>query len=79
MADNVENKAGKPNKAGLIATGIVIGAVAGVVAGLLLAPRSGKETRSAIKEQFGAIRERLGRGRAGNSAAEETHTPGISR
>ena len=79
MADNIENKAGKPNKAGLIATGIVIGAVAGVVAGLLLAPKSGKETRGMIKERFGAIRERFRRDRAGNGTEEETHRSGISR
>ena len=78
MVDNVENNVGKPNKAGLIATGIVIGAVAGVVAGLLLAPKSGKETRGAIMKQFGAIRETLRRDRAGNGASEETHTSGVS-
>ena len=72
MADNADNKVGKPNKAGLIATGIVIGAVAGVVAALLLAPKSGKETRGAIKERLAAIPEGLRRRRARNGAEEET-------
>ena len=78
MAD-INNDPGKPNKAGLIATGIVIGAIAGVVAGLLLAPKSGKETRGMIKERFDAIRESLRRSKAGNVAEEETRPTGVSR
>lgn len=37
------------NNSGKIATGAAIGAVVGFVAGILLAPKSGKETREDIK------------------------------
>ncbi len=44
-----------PNNSGIsFFQGLVIGAVAGAVAGLLLAPKSGAETRAAIKS--GAVK-----------------------
>lgn len=44
---NRENAA-RRNKAGILALGISIGCTVGAVAGLLLAPRSGKETRDDV-------------------------------
>lgn len=38
-------------------TGIIAGAVIGAVAGLLLAPKSGKETRKLLKAQSSQLRE----------------------
>lgn len=43
----------KDKKFGL---GILIGAIAGVIAGLLTAPKSGKETRQDIKNKAGEIK-----------------------
>ena len=39
--------------------GIAIGAVAGAIAGLLLAPKSGQETRDEIKEDLMEIRDKI--------------------
>jgi gas vesicle protein len=44
---NRENAA-RRNKAGILALGVSIGCTVGAVAGLLLAPRSGKETRDDV-------------------------------
>ena len=40
----------KPNTAGKVATGLTLGAIFGAIAGLLFAPKSGKETREDIKK-----------------------------
>ena len=40
----------KNNNSGLFMVGVVIGSMVGTVTGLLLAPRSGKETRRIIKK-----------------------------
>ena len=45
--------------AGGFSAGVIFGAMLGVAAGLLLAPRSGAETRAAIWEQTQGARERL--------------------
>lgn len=39
------------------ALGAIIGAAAGVVAGILTAPKSGKETRADIKRKAGELKE----------------------
>ncbi len=44
---NRENATGR-NKAGILALGVFVGCTVGAVAGLLLAPRSGKETRDDV-------------------------------
>jgi gas vesicle protein len=41
---------------GKFALGAVIGAAAGIIAGLLTAPKSGKETRADIKEKAGELK-----------------------
>lgn len=45
--------------AGGFSAGVIFGAVIGVAAGLLLAPKTGAETRAAIWEQTQGARERL--------------------
>ncbi|HOZ44728.1 MAG TPA: YtxH domain-containing protein [Candidatus Dojkabacteria bacterium] len=40
----------KPNTTGKVATGLTLGAIFGAIAGLLFAPKSGKETREDIKK-----------------------------
>ncbi len=47
----------KNNNSGLFMVGMVIGGMVGTVTGLLLAPRSGKETRRIIKKSADALPE----------------------
>lgn len=42
-----------------LTTGLVAGAIVGTVAGLLLAPKSGKENRKMVGEKAGKIRSRI--------------------
>lgn len=41
-----------------LTAGAILGAAAGVVAGLLVAPKSGKETRNDIKHQAAALKDK---------------------
>ena len=41
-------------------TGLVVGATFGAIAGLLFAPKSGKETRHLVAARAGEIREKVG-------------------
>ena len=54
--------------------GLVVGSLTGAAAGLLFAPRSGRETRDAVRRQtdhyVGTLRERFGRCGATNGAQE---------
>jgi gas vesicle protein len=60
---------------GVVKGGFLVGAVAGVVAGLLLAPRSGRETREQLLGQAGIggqvdrIKDAIGAGK--DSAADQ--------
>ena len=47
----------KQNKAGVFIGGIMIGSAVGTVIGLLIAPRTGKETRRVIKKSADAMPE----------------------
>ncbi|EAZ92865.1 YtxH domain-containing protein [Crocosphaera chwakensis] len=47
----------KNNNSGLFMAGIVLGSMVGTVTGLLLAPRSGRETRRIIKKSADALPE----------------------
>ncbi len=47
----------KQNSQGFFVVGLVLGGVVGTVVGLLLAPRSGRETRSILKKSAQAIPE----------------------
>ena len=63
-------------------TGLVAGAVGGAVAGLLLAPRTGKETRQIVVARAGEVREKAGqyatsmRERIRRGQSEEQHSDG---
>jgi gas vesicle protein len=46
-------------------TGVIAGAVIGAVAGLLLAPKAGRETRKLLRERAAGLGEKAG-GRFGN-------------
>ena len=43
-------------------TGLVAGAILGTLAGMLVAPKSGKETRKMVGEKASKIRNRTGEG-----------------
>ncbi len=47
----------KNNNGGLFVVGVVLGSMVGTLTGLLLAPRSGKETRRIIKKSADALPE----------------------
>lgn len=47
----------KKNNGGLFVAGIVVGGMLGTVTGMLLAPRSGRETRRIIKKSADALPE----------------------
>ncbi|XTZ11729.1 MAG: YtxH domain-containing protein, partial [cyanobacterium endosymbiont of Rhopalodia inflata] len=45
------------NKSSILAAGMVIGGLLGTVTGILIAPRSGKETRRILKKSADALPE----------------------
>jgi gas vesicle protein len=47
----------KENKAGVFIGGMMIGSAVGTIIGLLVAPRTGKETRKVIKKSANALPE----------------------
>ena len=71
-----------------VLTGLIAGVVVGALAGLLLAPKTGKETRqivvaraSEVRGKAGqyatSVRERLRRGQSGEESADEA-TMGVA-
>jgi gas vesicle protein len=50
-------------------------AAAGLIAGLLLAPRTGKENREMLKERFNSLKETLMRGEGSRGEGPETTGP----
>ncbi|MBI2958309.1 MAG: YtxH domain-containing protein [Chloroflexi bacterium] len=54
--------------------GILIGAAAGIAAGFLLAPKSGKETREMIRDKAASVRDRLSRKGAQEEEEEMAET-----
>ena len=54
-----KQSAEKVKKAKIATAGVVLGAVTGAVSGLLLAPKSGKETREDIKDASQQIAEKI--------------------
>ena len=66
------------NKTGRFVTGLIVGSLMGGTVGLLLAPRSGRETRKVVRHKtgryVGALRERVGRCGATNGAKENAAT-----
>ena len=61
-------KAGRHKRRG----GLVFGALAGVAAGLLLAPRSGKETRAQLFGGEGGLGDQVGRLRSAVGAGKDS-------
>ena len=61
-----------------LATGLVLGTVAGVAAGMLVAPKTGKENRHLIKERLGTIQGRLRKLRSARAARKESHLVDIT-
>ena len=69
-------------KSSRLVSGMLFGAAVGVIAGLLLAPKPGKETRKVVVTRSGALRQKTGeyvgtlrrrmRGRRGAKAVEES-------
>jgi gas vesicle protein len=53
---------------GFLGATFLAGVATGLIAGLLLAPKTGKETRGMVKEQFGSVRDKLRR--RGNTQEE---------
>ncbi|MCC0714412.1 YtxH domain-containing protein [Clostridioides sp. ES-S-0077-01] len=54
-----KQRAEKVKKAKIATAGVVLGAVTGAVSGILLAPKSGKETREDIKDASQQIAEKI--------------------
>ena len=54
-----------------IIAGLLLGAVAGVAIGLMLAPRTGAETREILRERIASGAERIRRLRQGDEATVE--------
>jgi gas vesicle protein len=58
---------------------LLIGAVTGLVAGLLLAPQTGKESREIVKERFNSIRDRLMKIRSTNGEGSQESPESTTR
>ena len=56
---NIKIKKDKKKKAAIATAGIATGAVVGTVAGVLIAPKSGKETREDIKEKSNNVKIKI--------------------
>ena len=67
-ARRAEKKAARRKRRG----GFVFGAVAGVAAGLLLAPRSGKDTRAQLFGGQGGLGDQVGRLKSAVGAGKES-------
>ena len=66
----------RERKGGSLIAGLIVGALAGVAAGLLLAPKAGKETQAIVKDKggryIGNLRDRLRRDRTDAELSEAT-------
>jgi gas vesicle protein len=58
---------------------LLIGAVTGLVAGLLLAPQTGKESRKIVKERFNSVRDRLMKMRSTNGEGSQESLESTTR
>ena len=52
-----KDKMSKQNRAGVFVAGLTIGSAVGTMVGLLIAPRTGKDTRKVIKKSVDALPE----------------------
>ncbi len=64
------------HKTGRFATGLIVGSLAGAAAGMMFAPRTGRETRDAARRQtghyVGTLRERFKRNSSANGLQDRT-------
>jgi gas vesicle protein len=64
------------NKTGRFATGLIIGCLAGAAAGIMFAPRTGRETRDSVRHQtghyVGTLRKRFKRNSSANGFQDRT-------
>ena len=64
------------NKTGRFATGLIIGSLAGAAAGMMFAPRTGRETRDSVRRQtghyVGTLRKRFKRNGSVNGLQDRT-------
>jgi gas vesicle protein len=56
---------------GLFSSMFFVGAAAGLIAGLVLAPKPGKESRGMIKERFSSVRDKVTKRESTNGAGLE--------
>ena len=56
---NIKIKKDKKKKAAIATAGIATGAVVGTIAGVLIAPKSGKETIEGIKEKSNNVKTKI--------------------
>ena len=67
------------NKAGRLATGLISGSLAGAAAGLMFAPRTGRDTPHSLRHQtghyVGTLRERFKRNCSANGFQDRTDAP----
>ncbi len=64
------------NRTGRFVTGLIIGSLAGAAAGMIFAPRTGRETRDSVRRQtghyVGTFRERFKRNISANGLQDRT-------
>ncbi len=64
------------NKTGRFAIGLIIGSLAGAAAGMMFAPRTGRETRNSVRRQtghyVGTLRESFKRNCSANGLQDRT-------
>ncbi len=64
-------------KTGRFATGLIIGSLAGAAAGMMFAPRTGRDTRNSVRRQtghyVGTLLKRLKMNSCGNGLPDRTY------
>ncbi len=64
------------NKTSRFAAGLIIGSLAGTAAGMMFAPRTGRETRDSVRSQtghyVGTLRERFKRNSSANGLQDRS-------
>jgi hypothetical protein len=66
-----ETKGNQGSSGGLFSNMFFVGTAAGLIAGLLLAPKPGKESRGMVKERFSSVRDKVMRRGSTNGAVSE--------
>jgi gas vesicle protein len=75
----MSNKSTVPRGVGSFLSVFVVGATAGAVAALLMAPRSGRDTRAQLKSAALGLKQRMGRAPAAiRAAGDQTVKAGVA-